>query len=154
MLTCQGVNKDGQPCKAPASKDTGWCTFHNPALAEKRQQAKSRGGRARQGRKLDPVMSELVPSIAAVSDDPLTLEELARVISAGIRTATTMEKSHAQLRTLGYLADKMIKLYELTTLAERLDRIEDLLSRQPGMETLSRRIADEQQIVEGMIDER
>lgn len=40
---CSATRRDGQPCRAVATH-SGLCIAHDPSLAEKRQEARRRGG--------------------------------------------------------------------------------------------------------------
>lgn len=126
MRACQGKSLDGQPCRAPA-RETGFCFAHDPDLAETRQLAKRKGGKARHGRQLGPLLPEGVPGVQIAAGATLSLEDVARLISGEIATVLTMEKSHARARSLGYLAEKLIKLHEVGELADRLDSLEGML---------------------------
>jgi len=43
---CPAVNQDGSPCAARPSA-SGWCPWHDPALAEQRRENAIKGGRGR-----------------------------------------------------------------------------------------------------------
>lgn len=44
---CRGLRKDGQRCTAPALTSSPYCFSHDPELAEKRAQARRKGGQHR-----------------------------------------------------------------------------------------------------------
>lgn len=45
-VKCQAINVDGSACAARPSA-SGWCPWHDPALAEERRQNAIKGGQAR-----------------------------------------------------------------------------------------------------------
>ena len=49
---CQGVSGQGEPCKAPPMKGSGYCYFHNPETLEQRRAI---GGNTRRGPDKKPV---------------------------------------------------------------------------------------------------
>ena len=44
---CQQVKTDGSPCNARPLPGSDFCPFHDPDVAERRQQGRQRGGRHR-----------------------------------------------------------------------------------------------------------
>ncbi len=42
---CRGKNKDGGPCNAMPQRDSPWCQWHDPDLAEKRAEWRRQGGK-------------------------------------------------------------------------------------------------------------
>src|SRR5262245_23705917 len=66
--TCEAIKVDGQPCTAYARPGTRWCWAHDPDLKEKRDEARSKGGRERMRRAA--VLPEEAPDLplATVAD--------------------------------------------------------------------------------------
>lgn len=130
MKQCEATRKNGEPCAAMAGA-SGFCFAHDPAKLAERRQARSKGGKARHGRKLDgDQQAAAAPSdlLVLTGDAPLTPEDLAAVLSDKIRKIALMETSHASARSLGYLAGALLKVYEVGELADRLDELEQLIS--------------------------
>jgi hypothetical protein len=46
VAKCKATRRDGTPCQAEATA-SGWCFSHDPALKDKRDQARKKGGRER-----------------------------------------------------------------------------------------------------------
>jgi hypothetical protein len=44
---CAGTRRDGEPCAAPVTGDSGYCFAHDPGRAEERNEARRRGGENR-----------------------------------------------------------------------------------------------------------
>jgi len=44
---CPATNRDGTPCNATPRPSSGYCAWHDPALAEERRQNAVKGGKAR-----------------------------------------------------------------------------------------------------------
>jgi hypothetical protein len=59
MAVCSGTKRDGSPCTATVEPPQTHCWWHNPANAEARRRAASRGGKARPSRELVAVKSQL-----------------------------------------------------------------------------------------------
>jgi hypothetical protein len=47
MAVCSGIKRDGGRCTATVEPPQGYCWWHDPANADKRKRAASRGGRGR-----------------------------------------------------------------------------------------------------------
>src|SRR5215207_2224217 len=75
MTTCEATRRDGQPCRTPVVSGGRWCFGHSPELADKREQARRRGGKNRSNAarlsklmpaRLIPVFARLEEALAAV----------------------------------------------------------------------------------------
>ena len=114
---CTATTKDGSPCRGFALQGGAFCFAHEPSLAEKRHEARSRGGRARHGRKL------------ATTGDGQTVEihdlaDVVAVITREINTLLTLEKSISRARAVGYLAGVLVSVYTQSELEQRIAALE------------------------------
>lgn len=76
MARCEAKRCDGEQCKAEARPGSTYCIFHDPAVAEKRREAKSRGGKA----------SRKPPACLPPETPPLPLASVSDVIAGVGRT--------------------------------------------------------------------
>ena len=122
---CKATTKTGQPCQVYACTGSDFCFWHDPGQAAARQAGRRRGGLARQGRKVHP----------SGGDDPVRIEKVGDVLpllERVINDVLAMESSIARARTVGYLAGVAVKTLELTELADRLARLEEIVSANEG----------------------
>lgn len=116
MRRCQAKTKRGKPCKAPALKGSRYCFAHEPALAPKRVEWRSAGGR-RSGRKAALAEAATVRTPEEVRDIlARTLEGLQRG-NVDARTANAISRTCSLLLTA---------IHE-TDLARRIQELEDVL---------------------------
>ena len=114
---CTATTKAGTRCRAPAMNGAALCYHHatDPATIESRAAARSKGGRARHGRKLD-----------AAGDADLS----ARLcLQQAQNTAMALEPSVASARALAYVASVILAQFDAE---ERLARIVALEALQGG----------------------
>lgn len=117
--TCTAIRKDGKPCQAVATR-SGLCLVHDPALEDKRQEARQRGGlnKARVAR-----LGKLVPPrLMSVYDH---LEEALGQVHKGeldARVATAMAA----------LAGAMVRVLTSGELEERVRRLEETRAQAKG----------------------
>jgi len=119
---CQGTTKDGRPCRAFAVAGSSYCFSHDPDLARERAAARSKGGKARQGRHLG-------------DGDPVEVRSVADVCSLLERTAGdlfALENSLGRARAVCYLASVLLKALELGDIEERLCALEEELGVTSG----------------------
>jgi hypothetical protein len=107
---CGATRSDGQPCQAVATR-SGLCMAHDPALADKRQEARRRGGQAsaraaRLGKLVPPrlmsVYDRLEEALGQVHDgqlDPRIAQAMSSLASAMVKVLTSGELE-ARVRAL------------------------------------------------------
>src|SRR5581483_11343713 len=109
---CRAARRDGHLCTAPALA-SGFCFAHDPALAERRAEARAAGGKGKSTAQrltklvpasLKPVLCKLMDALDEVHDG--TLEP---------RQASAMAS----------LAGAITRLYETASLEERIQTLED-----------------------------
>ena len=116
---CEARNRRGEPCGAFACDGSVFCFMHDPGRAAECKAARSRGGRARQGRCIGPGSVEPV-ELQSVAD-------VIRLLDLAVREAWSLENSLQKARTLGYLAGVALRAVEAGGLEERVSRLEEML---------------------------
>lgn len=72
MAVCVGIKRDGGRCTATVEPPQTHCWWHDPANAEKRKRAASRGGRGAGGREIKDLkrrISEVVDAVLGGTQD-------------------------------------------------------------------------------------
>ncbi len=113
---CTATTKKGLPCSCFAIRDSEFCFSHDPALADVRKEARSKGGRARHGRKL-----------SGDAQAPVTIDNLGDVVKLivqEINAVRSLEKSISRARCVGYLANILANIYQASELERRLEALE------------------------------
>ena len=114
---CEATNKDGGPCRGYAVTGSDYCFWHDPALADRRKLARTKGGRARHGRALGAVHRGQPVHIAELAD-------VVKVLEAELNALLTLEKSISRARAVGYLCGVLVKVYKDTELEARIVALE------------------------------
>lgn len=112
---CKATRKNGVACASYAVEGSAFCFWHCPDKARERKEARSRGGRARHGRRL------------AGDHQGVKLESLAdvvRLVEGAVKDVSALENSIARARCLGYLAGVAVKALQVADLEERILRLE------------------------------
>jgi hypothetical protein len=72
MAVCSGIKRDGSRCTATVEPPQQYCWWHDPANADKRRRAASKGGKgggSREVRDLKRRISEVVDAVLEGSQD-------------------------------------------------------------------------------------
>ena len=119
MKKCIFTKSDGNKCQANAMKESQFCFSHNPDMEEERKSAVSRGGSSprRNYKPLPPVKIESTKDIVNLIST--TISEI-RAGSIELRVANC----------IGYLSGHLIKAFEVSSLEERLTKLEEIISRE------------------------
>ena len=117
-MKCSHIKADGQPCEANAVTDSEFCYFHNPDISDQeKREAQSNGGK---GKAL--TLAEPLPVLPLFTPDHavmLIADTISRVRAGtlDIRTANC----------LGFLSDKLLNAFEVSTINSRLELIERVI---------------------------
>ena len=65
---CAGIKRDGGQCTATVEPPQAYCWWHDPANAEKRKRAASRGGKGAGGREIRDLKRRISEVVEAVLD--------------------------------------------------------------------------------------
>jgi len=87
-------------------------------LATERKAARSKGGRARHGRRISQQGSNEPVTVATISD-------VIHLLARAINDALALENSIARARCLGYLAGAVCKALEVGDLEARITALEE-----------------------------
>ena len=88
MAQCGANKRNGSPCTVSVPVEQEFCWWHSPANAEVRQQAASRGGRARSNplaRTLHTQLEKLAADVASGKLAPYKAAGIVQVVNARIR---------------------------------------------------------------------
>ena len=117
-MKCNHTKENGETCEAYAIKDSDFCYFHNPDIDdEEKREAQSNGGKTKA-----LTLKEPLPELALgkPSDAVLLIADTISRVRAGtldIRTANC----------LGFLADKLLKAFEIARLNDKVEMIGQVL---------------------------
>ena len=110
MARCAGTKRNGSPCAVSVPVEQEYCWWHSPVNAEARQQAASRGGRAKSNplaRSLHSQLEKLAGDVASGELAPYKAAVIVQVVNARIR-----------------LVEVERRVTEQEELLERLERLE------------------------------
>ena len=113
MAVCSGIKRDGGRCTATVEPPQDYCWWHDPANADKRKRAASRGGRGKGG-------SEL-------ADLKRQARELAAGVLGGEVETGKAAVANQIFNTLIRAIEQERKNLETGELAERLEAMEEVL---------------------------
>jgi len=117
--SCQAVKPDGSRCQAAALPGSGFCFFHDPALAAERRAAQSAGG-------------SRIKTLAADAPD-VKVADCRDVVALISETINQVRKGQVDPRVanaVGYLANVLIKAVEQGELESRLAEVEAAIKGQ------------------------
>ncbi|MDD5702380.1 MAG: hypothetical protein PHU23_10075 [Dehalococcoidales bacterium] len=110
---CKALKRNGQPCQARALKASEFCFSHDPALSEKRDQARKAGGK--NSAKIARLRSLIPPRLVSVYD---ALEKALKEVHDG-----TLEPGKAT--AMATVARAMVSVLTGGELEERVRKIEE-----------------------------
>jgi len=117
-MKCKKRKVNGGQCNSSAMSGSDFCYFHNPAIsAEEKRGAQARGGAGR-AKMLKVLLPEI--KIKKVSDITILLVDTINQVRAG-----KMDVKMANC--MGFLSDKLTKTMEVGNLAERFNKLEQLV---------------------------
>ena len=116
MRKCKFIKSDGEECKANAMKESEFCFTHNPDMEDERMSAVRRGGSS--PRKTYEPLPEV------------KIENTKDVVNLLSLTISEVRAGSVELRVancIGYLSGHLIKAFEVSTLEERLVKLEKIM---------------------------
>ena len=114
---CKAMCKSGAACRMPCVSGSEYCFTHDPALAARRKEACSRGGRARHGRKLGPLAEGEYVTINDLGD-------VVRIVERELNEVLHLDRSISRARAVGYLCGIVSGIYKDSELEARLAALE------------------------------
>jgi hypothetical protein len=122
MNRCLGTKRDNSPCTVTVEPPKSYCWWHDPANAETRKQAASKGGRrAGRGRPIAE-LGALRDENAEIRRRLLEGELLPNVAAVAVQSINT------DIRAVGVT----LKAREQEELTERLEALEEALEQRKG----------------------
>jgi len=118
MEVCAGYKRDGSRCTATVEPPKTYCWWHDPANAEARRRAASRGGKAKPSRELTAVKSQL--------------QEMADNVLSG-------ETERAAAAVAGQLLNIKLRAIELERKLKETEELEERIAALERMEQNTRR---------------
>lgn len=116
---CSATTIDGDPCQAPALTSGSYCYQHEPAVAERRDEARRRGGRN---------SSKVARLQRSLSANP-TLGGVVEVLGEVTELVKSGEMSPAIGNSIASLSRAMIAAIEAADSATRLRELEAAIDR-------------------------
>lgn len=114
---CSAMTAGGDRCQAYALTGSERCFWHSPGAARDRAAARSAGGRARHGRRLEP-------------GEPVSLKTPAEALQLLERAAgdlLSLEISVSRSRALCQVAVAAVQVWQQTELEQRVSALEESL---------------------------
>ena len=111
---CEAFRKDGARCRAKALPGRPWCWTHDPAVSDRRRQARATGGRrAAQARRLNNLRADL-------TDPAALLRFTSDLIQDALAGRVAVTVARCGLYGVGILRQAI----ETNTLAKRVESLE------------------------------
>ncbi len=115
--------KNGKQCGVYAMKNDEYCFVHSPKISEEeRKKARSNGGKRKLFYPVQIVKNEKYIKLK-------NLEDLKRFYSELINGVVKGVIDLRSAGTIGYLLNGLCKVFELTDVAERMERIENYIEK-------------------------
>ena len=109
---CNATRRDGERCKSPAVRSSGYCWAHDPAGADTRQEARREGGRAKsRARRLDRLV-------------PATLRPVVALLLGALEEVHDGALAPNRATAMASLASAAIRVYEAAELEQRVEALE------------------------------
>ena len=113
---CAGIKRDGGRCAVVVGGSRTYCYQHDPANAEQRKRAASRGGKSKPNREL--------------ADIKRRLSELADAVLDGTQNRASAAVAGQLLNTVIRAVGVELKVREQLDLIERVEELEEIVERQ------------------------
>src|SRR5215212_5524153 len=109
MSRCSAIKANGEPCKAPATGQHGYCWAHAPENAEKRRQIASKAARSKGNKEVATLKEEIKRVITDVRAGELDRNDAAVMIQ-GYRALKDFIALERQVRETDELAAEIEEL--------------------------------------------
>ena len=113
MAVCSGIKRDGGRCTATVEPPKQYCWWHDPANADKRKRAASRGGKSKGNGELADLKKQV--------------KDLAADVLEGKADRGRAAVANQLYNTLIRAIEQERKLRELEEIAARLEALEEVL---------------------------
>jgi len=116
MPQCAGIKRDGGRCAVVVGESRTYCYQHDPANAEQRKRAASRGGKSKPNREL--------------ADIKRRLSELADAVLDGTQNRAGAAVAGQLINTLLRAVAVELRVREQLELIDRVEELEEIVERQ------------------------
>ena len=113
---CAGIKRDGGRCAVVVGGSRTYCYQHDPANAEQRKRAASRGGKSKPNREL--------------ADIKHRLSELADAVLDGTQNRASAAVAGQLLNTVIRAVGVELRVREQLELIDRVEELEEIIERQ------------------------
>lgn len=110
---CTGIKRNGERCTATVEPPQRHCWWHDPANADKRRRAASRGGRAKAGQGVRDIKAEIRQLIADVKAGVLDRNDASVMVQA-YRALKDYIELERRMKETDELAQRVDELLEKT----------------------------------------
>ena len=118
MSRCLGTKRSGQQCTVTVESPNTYCWWHDPANAEQRRRAASRGGKSKPNRELQDIKQRL--------------SELAESVLTGCVDRANAAVAGQLYNTVIRAVGVELKVREQQDVLKRIEELEVLLEQQKG----------------------
>jgi len=125
---CAHIRANGEPCRGYPVAGSLYCFVHDPAQADKRDDARRRGGQA-----------GTIPPLDSSSVNVGTLGDVLALVELTINDVRAGRVDVKVANSVGYLANIAMKAIEQSDLEARLDALEAVLEPERARAITSRR---------------
>lgn len=119
--TCAFIKANGERCQARKLRSSPYCYFHSPEVVVERAEARRRGGLARFGDK-----GQTGSYVIKSPGDVLSILEDA------INDTLALGNTTSRAKAIGYLAQIILKGFEVTEIENRLRALEARVYKKDG----------------------
>jgi hypothetical protein len=102
-MRCSGNKRDGSPCTATVEPPKQYCWWHDPANADKRRRAASKGGRGRPQAELANIkerLSDLSDDVLEGRQDKSVAAVASQILNVYLRAVSVELKAREQLELI------------------------------------------------------
>lgn len=119
-MKCKFVNRKGEQCKANAQHGSVFCFFHDPEKKMEQEQARLKGGK--QGKR---AVLENCENIRITKPG-----DVIRLLNQTINQVRRGDMDHKVANSVAYLSNVLIKSFEGDELQNRLEQLEEKVSKE------------------------
>ena len=116
---CKAIKANGEPCRQAPLSEYDFCFWHSPDHAQEADEARRLGGLRRRREKTVQGAYEF--------DGLNSIEDVRRILEIAVMDTLGLENSVARSRTLAYLAQSALKVFEFREFDDRLQALESMM---------------------------
>ena len=116
MTQCIGTASSGEPCPAPATEESEYCLFHDPARIDKARAARLAGGFARK-----------LPESGEYPGEIKGIDDVLKWLNCTLADTWKQQNSDKRSKSLSSLLRIAIETLEGSDVDKRLTQLEELI---------------------------